>query len=146
LRTDNPFLVERHVPAAIQDYLISALPGARLIWDWVGAARVLTQGRETVLQYLLQIFVKPHSWDMDLIHEAVDRGIEKTLATLMSQSESRFANEKLKELIELSVRSTDTAVAIESYDFPSHRNISLSGELIGEEYEDLEEQDFDDEV
>ena len=146
LRTDNPFLVERHVPAAIQDYLVAAEPGARLMWFPADAVRVLTRDRNLVQAYLTQIFLHHHSWDADLIRDAIERGIDKTLGLLGAQSAIRGTAERLGELIELSIRATDIGVPIESEDFYDHKGISLSGELAGEEFEELEETERDEEV
>lgn len=143
LRTDNPFLVERHVPAAIQDYLIGVQPGARLVWFPVDAARVLMDGHDEVRTYLEQIFVRTFSWDADLIRNAIDQGIERVLAALGTQGSQRNTADRLVELIELSIRATDVGVPIESEDFYDHRAISRSGVLAGEE---LEEPEADEEV
>ena len=139
-------VVERHVPAAIQDYLVAAEPGARLMWFPADAVRVLTRDRNLVQAYLTQIFLHHHSWDADLIRDAIERGIDKTLGLLGAQSAIRGTAERLGELIELSIRATDIGVPIESEDFYDHKGISLSGELAGEEFEELEETERDEEV
>lgn len=145
LRTDNPFLVERHAPAAIQDYLIGAEEGAQLIWRPANAARLLQTNRADVESYLTQIFVRPYSWDADLIQTAIEQGIERSLSVLTAHSNSGGTAERMSELIQLSVRATDISVPIESEDFDLHRGISLSGELAEEEFEDLLEPESDEE-
>lgn len=146
IRTDNPFLAERHVPAAMQDYLIGAELGARLIWFAADAARVITDGRKVVEAYLTETFVRPHSWDVDLIHSGIERGIERTLGVLTSHSVSGGTAERLQRLIPLSIRGTEVGVGIESEDFDQHRGISLSGELTGEELVDVGGPEGDEEV
>ncbi len=141
LRTDNPFLVERHAPAAIQDYLIGAEEGAKLIWNPGGAARLVETNREEIQQYLNQVFIRSHSWDVDLINNAIEQGIDRALSVLKSRSITGWTNDRLSELIQLSVRATDIAVPIDSEDFDLHRGISLSGELAEEEFEDLVEHE-----
>lgn len=146
LRTDNPFLVGRHTPAAIQDYLIAAEPGARLMWRPADAAQILTRNREDVVAYLTRVFVHPFSWDIDLIQSAIDHGLERTLGALGVQGTRRQTAERLGDMIELSIRATDAGVPVESEDFYDHRSISLSGELAGEEFEEAEEPEADEEV
>lgn len=146
LRTDNPFLVERHVPAAIQDYLIAAKEGARLIWDPIGAASLINSSRDELREYLSDNFIRPYSWDVDLIHNAIEQGIEKSVSVLTSQSISGSTAERLGELIQLSVRATDVGVPIESDDFHLHRAISISGELAGEELEYIPEHEPEEEI
>ncbi len=145
LRTDNPFLVERHVPAAVQDYLISAEAGARLVWDRGRAGQVLVQDREGVKGYLEGFFLRPHSWDQDLIRAAIAAGIDRCAAALNARGAEGNTVERLAPLIELSIRATDVGVIVDSDDFQSHRNISVAGRL-GAEEEEVDEPQGEDAV
>ena len=146
LRTDNPFLVERHTPAAIQDYLIMKEPGARLMWDPSGAGKLLINQRAEVETYLKKVFIRENSWDKDLIETSIKLGIEKAQGNLLSRSITGSTNERLSGLIDLSIRSTDVNVPIDSDDFELHKKfISISGEIPGEELEEASEQDSDEE-
>lgn len=147
LRTDNPYLVERHVPAAIQDYLIGAEDGARLMWRYRDAVKTLADKKDEVTAYLGSVFIAPQAEDVDLIKAAIDRGVSKTEAVLSSATASGETAERLSEVIHLTVRSTDAAVEIESDDFFHHKGISLSGEIGEELIEEMElpESDNDEE-
>ena len=138
LRTDNPFLIERHVPAAVQDYLIGAEKGARLTWFQRDAAKILDEKKDEVLNYLREVFIATHSEDIDLINDALDRGLSRAVAALTLPTASGNTADRLAEVIQLTVRSTDAQVAIESDDFVLHRGISLSGEINEETVEEIE--------
>jgi copper homeostasis protein CutC len=90
--------------------------------------------------------VHEFSWDVDLIEDAINRGIERVLTVLGSQGARRTTAERLAELIELSIRATDVGVPVEADNFQDHRAISLSGELTGEYLEEIEEPEADEEV
>lgn len=147
LRTDNPYLVERHVPAAIQDYLISAEAGAKLMWRHREAVKTLVDKKDEMIAYLWSVFIAPQAEDVDLIKAAIDRGVSKTEAVLGSATASGETSERLSEVIHLTVRSTDAAVDVESDDFFNHKGISLSGEIGEELIEEMElpESDGDEE-
>jgi hypothetical protein len=147
LRTDNPYLVERHVPAAIQDYLIGAEDGARLMWRYRDAVKTLADKKDEVTAYLGSVFIAPQAEDVDLIKAAIDRGVSKTEDVLSSATAAGETAERLSEVIHLTVRSTDAAVEIESDDFFHHKGISLSGEIGEELIEEMElpESDNDEE-
>lgn len=148
LRTDNPYLIERHVPAAVQDYLIGVEEGSRLVWHHRDASKVLVELKDEALAYLWKVFIAPQAEDVDLIKEAIDRGVSRAEAALNSPTASGETAERLAEVIQLTVRTTDAGVDVESDDFLLHKGISLSSE-IGEEFveemelpeTDTEEQD-----
>lgn len=143
IRTDNPFLVARHLPAAIQDYLIAQRRGSALVWSRRGeGARLLTENRADVISYLRDIFLREHSWDRDLIDSEIERGIDRVLA-ILSNPGGKSLGDRLAELIELSIRATDRPVAIVSEDFASHEGISMAGELAFEEIEEPGEPEAD---
>jgi hypothetical protein len=147
LRTDNPYLIERHVPAAIQDYLIGVEEGAKLMWRHRDALKALADNKDEVFTYLCNVFISPQSEDVDLIKEAIDRGFGKAEAALSSATASGETTERLSEVIHLTVRSTDAGVEVESDDFSLHKGISLSGEIGEELIEEMElpESDNDEE-
>jgi hypothetical protein len=145
LRTDNPYLIERHVPAAVQDYLIGFEEGARLMWRHRDAAKLVSDQRDAVLAHLWTVFIAPQAEDVDLIKEAIDRGLSKAEAALSSPTGTGETTERLAEVIHLTVRSTDSGVEIESDDFFLHKNISLSGEIGEELIEEMELPETDSE-
>jgi superfamily II DNA/RNA helicase len=147
LRTDNPYLIERHVPAAVQDYLIGVEEGAKLMWRHRDAMKALADNKDEVFRYLCSVFISSQSEDVDLIKEAIDRGFGKAEAALSSATASGETTERLSEVIHLTVRSTDAGVEVESDDFSLHKGISLSGEIGEELIEEMElpESDKDEE-
>jgi superfamily II DNA or RNA helicase len=136
LRSDNPFLVERHAIAAIQDELIAAEPGARLGWSPREAIQYVDANRAQVLERLREIFIRPHSWDSEEIDGVLDRSLDRVRAQLLA-SEERGTWERLSHLIELSVRASDVQIPIESSDFREHAGISMPETFDEEEVEDV---------
>jgi ATP-dependent helicase YprA (DUF1998 family) len=142
LRSDNPFLIERHAMAAIQDALIAAEPGARLGWFPREAIQYLEQQGDSVQQRLERTFIREYSLDGDEIRTLLGRSIERARAQLASVDDRNVQTwERLEPGIELSVRASDTQIPIESMDFEEHRGISMPGILADEEVEELSEDE-----
>jgi hypothetical protein len=144
LRSDNPFLIERHAPAALQDYLISVEPSARLMWHTRDAITAVQNHPEQVRSYLREVFIPDFAWDQDLIMNGIERGIARTLSALTSDTLIGSTKERIGTLVQLNIRASDTGVPVESDDFDRHRGISLSGELEDEDLTDLEEDFMED--
>ncbi|MFL6209808.1 MAG: DEAD/DEAH box helicase [Pyrinomonadaceae bacterium] len=136
LRSDNPFIIEKHVPAAIQDFLIGLEEGAKLMWFIRDAVNVLTDQGENLRAYLRGVFLPPFALEPDLIESAIETGIRKVQAHLRASVNSgEFTSELLKQHIQLSIRSTDVDITIFSDDFEQHAGISLAGELSDEDFD-----------
>jgi len=142
LRSDNPFLIERHIPAAIQDYLIGLEPGAKLMWFIRDAAKALTDNATHVKSYLSQVFIPAHALESDLISDVIDEGIRELGAHLRANANSSSSTSNLLEqYIQLSIRSTDVDIPIYSDDFEQHMGISLSGEISDEDADEPSDDD-----
>jgi superfamily II DNA/RNA helicase len=145
LRSDNPFLIERHIPAAIQDYLIGLEEGAKLMWFVSNAVKALRDNAVQVRSYLAEVFIPPHALEPDLITGVIDDGIREIISHLGANTNSNAkTSELLKEHIQLSIRSTDVDIPVYSDDFEQHMGISLSEEISDEDSD--EPPDYDEEV
>ena len=128
LRSDNPFIVERHAPAAVQDFIIGAEPGAKLVWKPQEAIQLLQNCTENVEDYLRDVFIKPFSEDADLIQDAISTGVRKCIGAIGSSAE-RGTLERLKPIVELTIRASDAPVDVLLTDFEMHKGISLAGDI-----------------
>lgn len=131
IRADNPFLVERHAPAAIQDFIINAEANAGLMWNPAGALQEIRGPTSGLRQYLEEVFIKAHSWDADLLKDAIKAAISKVQTTLATPpGGSRVVSEILAPLIPLTLRASDLQIEIGSEDYSRHQGISLAGEML----------------
>ena len=150
LRTDNPFLVEKHGPAVVQDFLVSYESAAGLVWNRSKTLSALGEERERLESYLRQVFVRPHHWDQDLLERAIANTIDRCAVALQAPAASSpwAVGGQLKSIVDLSVRSSDTQVAIESDGFESHQGISLAGRLEeeAEPEDDSKDEDIEEEA
>jgi hypothetical protein len=140
MRSDNFFLIEQQVPAAIQDFLISREDGARLMWFFREATRVLSTQTDALDQYLYDVFLSDHALEPDLIRSAIQRGVNRVIAALR-EMDSGFTSDALSPLIRLAIRNTDVQIPVDSEDFEQHWGISLARELdeenVGPDDEDV---------
>lgn len=125
IRSDNPFLIRRHAPAAIQDWLIAAEPGAQLMWRLEAAKEKLVTEEPALLDYLRECFLRPYSLDKEIIERELDSAVLQVRAALDSNS-GRFTWERLKPVIELSIRATDASVSVIGPALSDYRGVSMS--------------------
>jgi hypothetical protein len=137
-RSDNPFFIERHAPAAIQDWLIAAVPGARLAFSVRDAISRLDTDRAAVQADLESTFIHPHTWDQAEIRASLGRAINRAAAQLAVRGEGTTLK-KLEPIIAKTLRGSDIEVPIEAPDFDQHRRISLAAALAEDEIEGDEE-------
>lgn len=129
LRTDNPFLVRKHVPAVVQDFLLGAAPEHFVLWDPRRPARqFLEEQREEVEGYLESIFIHEHSWDKEILREAIKDALMHVLAVLSATSKNG-TSERLQEVIDLSIRGSEIQVSVNSDDFHSYKRVGVSGDF-----------------